>query len=159
MASSTNINYPTITSLLCHKYELTVAESINVVSKWLKQHPDYSRETLRRFINTGLVVIQDKTLVDMSRISLEEALEIAKELQSANGLEIKNRWYHFKCYKECFVGSELVDWLGENRSLSEKEAIALGQNLLEHKIIAHVCNDHTFKNDFLFYRFIRLVAK
>lgn len=154
MSSTTTDNYPTITALLCHKYQFSVGESINVVTEWLKQHPDYSRETLRRFIDTGLVIVQDKELFDISRISLEEALDIAKELQSANGLEIKNRWYHFICYKECFVGSELVSWLMENRSLSAKEAIALGQNLVEHKVIAHVCNDHTFKDTFLFYRFI-----
>lgn len=154
MSSTTTGNYPTITALLCHQYQLSVGESISVVSEWLKLHPDSSRETLRRFIDTGLVVVQDKQLLDMSRISLEEALSIAQELQSPSGVEIKNRWYHFKCYKECFVGSELVSWLMENRNLSTKEAIALGQNLLEHKVIAHVCNDHTFKNEFLFYRFI-----
>ncbi len=35
-----------------------------------------------------------------------------------------------------------------------EEAIAIGQNLLEHKLIQHVCNDHEFKNEFLFYRFL-----
>jgi len=154
MASTIISDAPTITSLLCDKYQLSVSESINIVSDWLKQHPDSSRETLRRFIDTGLVIVQDKKLLDMSRISLEEALTIAQELRSVEGIEIKNRWYHFKCYKECFVGSELVVWLMKKRSVNEKEAIALGQNLLEHKVIAHVCNDHTFKNDFLFYRFI-----
>ena len=154
MASSATKNYPTITALLCQKYGLSVGESISVVSQWLKKHPDYSRATLQRFLDTGLVIVQDKELVDMSRISLEEALEVSQALKSDEGLEIKNRWYHLKCYKDCFVGSELVAWLMKNRSLNVKEAIALGQNLLEHKVIAHVCNDHTFKDDFLFYRFI-----
>ena len=128
MAFSTT--YPTITALLCEKYEFSVSESINVVSYWLKKHPDCSRETLRRFIDTGLVVVQDKTLIDMSRISLEEAIEIVKDLQSDQGIEIKNRWYHFQCYKDCFIGSELVAWLMENRNLLEKEAIALGLSLI-----------------------------
>lgn len=154
MASSTTKTYPTITALLCQKYELSVSESVSVVSQWLKKHPDYSRATLQRFLDTGLVIVQNKALVDMSRISLEEALEVSQHLKSDQGIEIKNRWYHFKSYKECFVGSELVAWLMENREATATEAIALGQNLLEHKIIVHVCNDHTFKNDFLFYRFI-----
>ena len=108
MASKIVGDYPTITSLLCYKYQLSVSESINVVSDWLKQNPDSSRETLRRFIDTGLVIVHDKKLLDMGRISLEEALAIAQEIRSVKGIEIKNRWYHFKSYKDCFVGSALV---------------------------------------------------
>ncbi|ETO16905.1 MscS Mechanosensitive ion channel [Reticulomyxa filosa] len=34
------------------------------------------------------------------------------------------------------------------------EAVAIGRQLVRHKIIAHVTNDHDFKNEELFYRFI-----
>lgn len=53
----------------------------------------------------------------------------------------------------CFISSELVSCLIENINILEAEAIAVGQSLLEHNLIRHVCDDHEFKNEFLFYRF------
>ena len=88
-----------------------------------------------------------------SRLSLAEATELAQNLQSNPVLEIKDRRYRLTSYKQCFVGSELVDCLVKGNNITPKEATRIGQNLLEHNLIVHVRNEHNFKNEYLFYRF------
>ena len=51
---------------------------------------------------------------------------------------IKDRRYHLKLYPQCFVGSELVDWLlGKGEVNSRMEAVAMMQKLCENGVIHH----------------------
>ena len=71
------------------------------------------------------------------------------------GLEIKDRKYRFKTYAKCFVGTQFVKWLIVSKFANdEKEAVLLGQKMNEKGLFFHVCRDHEFKNEELFYRFI-----
>jgi hypothetical protein len=67
---------------------------------------------------------------------------------------IKDRKYHLKSYKRCFVGKELIDWLvANNEATDRQEGLKIGRELLEAGVIHHVCDDHHFKDEHLFYRF------
>jgi hypothetical protein len=67
---------------------------------------------------------------------------------------IKDRRYHLKVYANCFVGNDMVDWLLRKGEVdSRAEAVAMMQKLLENEVIHHVCDDHEFKDEKLFYRF------
>ena len=79
--------------------------------------------------------------------------DVVRRMQAANGVEIRDRWYQFKKYPRCFVGREAVAWFVERLQLSEAEAIALGQKLMDEKWIRHATDDRPFRNDRLFYRF------
>jgi Domain found in Dishevelled, Egl-10, and Pleckstrin (DEP) len=71
------------------------------------------------------------------------------------GVSIKDRTYHLRSYKKCFVGSRAVDWLVENTECSSREeAIALANEMLDAHLLHHVCHDHRFKDECLFYRFL-----
>ncbi|XP_050402251.1 DEP domain-containing mTOR-interacting protein isoform X1 [Patella vulgata] len=73
----------------------------------------------------------------------------------AQGL-IGNRKYHLRTYKSCFVGQEVVDWLLKSRHIHSREAaVTAMRTLQENHIIHHVCDDHLFKDEKLFYRFRR----
>jgi hypothetical protein len=69
---------------------------------------------------------------------------------------IKDRKYLFKTYKNCFVGSEIVDTMVYAGLVqSRQDAVILGraiQNRLNW--FRHVTGHHNFKDDRLFYRFI-----
>jgi len=70
-------------------------------------------------------------------------------------LEIKDRTYHFRTYKSCFLGSDCVAFiiaLGLARTIEQAEA--LGNSLISKRLIQHVTNDHGLKNAYLFYRFL-----
>ncbi|KAA8499526.1 Phosphatidylinositol 3,4,5-trisphosphate-dependent Rac exchanger 1 protein [Porphyridium purpureum] len=65
-----------------------------------------------------------------------------------------NRLYHLKEYKDVFVGSDAVDiMLQKGMAQSRKHAVAIGAALCEQGLFHHVCYDHTFKDEKLFYRY------
>jgi hypothetical protein len=82
--------------------------------------------------------------------TLLETAQIFKQLAN-----IKDRKYHFKTYKKCFVGSEIVDTMVYAGLVpSRQEAVVLGR-AIQHRLkwFRHVTGHHSFKDDLLFYRF------
>lgn len=63
--------------------------------------------------------------------------------------------YHFKTYKDTFIGEEAVDkMIAMRMAKTRTEAVFLGQRLLEElNLFHHVNFKHTFKDANLFYRF------
>lgn len=83
-----------------------------------------------------------------------EARLIAVAQEMLEKVEVKDRSHHFKTYKNCFIGKEAVKFLvWSGRAANVAEAIALGNALMQRGIFGHVTNDHSFKNEDLFYRF------
>lgn len=69
---------------------------------------------------------------------------------------IRDRRYHLRTFTCCFVGRELIDWLIKNSEANSRTGAAHCMNiLLENNVIHHVCDDHHFKDEMLFYRFRR----
>ena len=72
------------------------------------------------------------------------------------GLEVRDRRYRFIKYKDCFIGSQAVEWLCNgvpDLKRDRKKALTLGRSLLKEGFINHVLNAHDFKDKFLFYKF------
>ncbi|MGJ3254511.1 MAG: mechanosensitive ion channel domain-containing protein [Elainellaceae cyanobacterium] len=78
---------------------------------------------------------------------------IATELRKPDGLNIQDRRYRGNLYPACFTGSDLVEWLVQNRHVSRDDAILIGQRLVDHRIIHHVLDDAPFQDGYVFYRF------
>lgn len=71
--------------------------------------------------------------------------------------DIKDRTYGFppKTYPDCFVGKEAVSQLVKEGIASDADdAVHIGNMLLNAGVFHHVLDEHTFKNEKLFYRFI-----
>jgi hypothetical protein len=119
-----------------------VLQEENEISLW--RHDEKLKLVRARNSQTGQSTQQQNPL----------ALEsIVAKMRSKEGLEIKARPYKLKLYHRCFIGSEAVEWMMKNLSLSKEEAIALGQKMIARKIIHHVCDEHPFKDENIFYRF------
>lgn len=73
-------------------------------------------------------------------------------------VEVKDRKYRFRTYKQCFVGQDAVDaLLKAGMAETRMEATELGRALArEICLLEHVCGDHTFGDGFLFFRFSEL---
>ena len=72
-------------------------------------------------------------------------------------LDIRDRKYGFpsKTYPKCFVGSEAVTQLvQEGIASDEKDAVRIGNMMLNAGMFHHVLDAHSFKNEELFYRFV-----
>ena len=91
-----------------------------------------------------------KYATDVSRISIRQ---IASQMHSDKGVEIKTRRHKLKLYQRCFLGNEAVDWIVAQAKVSRPDAIRLGQKMMEKGIFKHVTDDHSFKDENLFYRF------
>ncbi|KAL6069142.1 DEP domain-containing protein [Balamuthia mandrillaris] len=86
-------------------------------------------------------------------------LKIVTRMRSLDGVPIATRTYMFRSYPNTFVGCEAVDWLLTKQSdvpvSSRKEAVELGEKLLQKHFFHHVHYDHGFKDEKLFYRFLQ----
>jgi hypothetical protein len=84
-------------------------------------------------------------------------IDIAKELE--RGLEIKDRTYRWKKYRDCFVGSDAIDFLVSHGYVKTRiDAVDLGRRISsEFNLFQHVTGDHVLEDDYLFYRFTNAV--
>ena len=72
-------------------------------------------------------------------------------------LDIRDRKYGMppKIYPKCFVGSEAVEkMVDEGIASHTKDAVRIGNMMLNADVIHHVLDAHAFKNENLFYRFL-----
>ncbi|XP_007546540.1 rap guanine nucleotide exchange factor 4 isoform X2 [Poecilia formosa] len=69
---------------------------------------------------------------------------------------IRDRKYHLKTYRQCCVGTELVDWQMLQCSCvhSRIQAVGMWQVLLEEGVLNHVDGETVFQDKYLFYRFL-----
>ncbi|XP_010148776.1 PREDICTED: rap guanine nucleotide exchange factor 4-like, partial [Eurypyga helias] len=69
---------------------------------------------------------------------------------------IRDRKYHLKTYRQCCVGTELVDWMMQQSPCvhSRTQAVGMWQVLLEEGVLNHVDQEHNFQDKYLFYRFL-----
>ena len=137
----------------CYQIPFELADAL--IEEWLRKNPQQSSSTLYDLINTGKITVKNGLFYEIPQLSFKEAQSLAQEIQADDGVEIKNRWYNLRFYPNCFIGSELVDWLVKTKGIVTEEAISQGQNLWEYQLIKHVHEEHHFKNEFLFYRFCK----
>jgi len=90
---------------------------------------------------------------DRSR-AIRKASQLVDKIRMLGGLAIKDRSYHLKNYKSCFIASELVEWLiSSGEATDKKQAVELGQLLVNTDYIHHVVDEHNFEDSYLFFRF------
>ena len=80
--------------------------------------------------------------------------ELTAKLQ--NLFDIRDREYGIprKTYPKCFVGKEAVTaMVAEGIAVDRKDAVRIGGLLLNAGVFRHVLDEHTFKDQKLFYRF------
>jgi hypothetical protein len=69
-------------------------------------------------------------------------------------LEIKDRSYSILTYRQCFLGTELVDVIVDRYNIRlRRKAVEVGRMLLQLKMFAHVTDDHIFMDEKYYYRF------
>lgn len=117
--------------------------------------------------NTGILLVEDETHSTIwlenpqaKKIkSTQDAIKrfnldkVVAQMRTVGGVKIRNRNYRLKEYPYCFTGTEAVRWFMHKLHLSQKEAVELGQKLVEEKWFHHVTDAHGFKDEELFYRF------
>ncbi|XP_059023006.1 rap guanine nucleotide exchange factor 4 isoform X4 [Mustela lutreola] len=96
----------------------------------------------------------------ISKVPSEKILRAGKILRNAILSRaphmIRDRKYHLKTYRQCCVGTELVDWMLQQTSCvhSRTQAVGVWQVLVEDNVLNHVDQEHHFQDKYLFYRFL-----
>ncbi|XP_065178901.1 uncharacterized protein LOC135809471 [Sycon ciliatum] len=91
---------------------------------------------------------------EMSHDVLLLGENVYQEAHHANPPAVRDRTYKGKIYSQCFIASELLDLLMTWEFFSNrKEALNFCKQLVTAGMVHHVCYDHHFKDDFLFFRF------
>ncbi|XP_069839035.1 rap guanine nucleotide exchange factor 4 isoform X2 [Dendropsophus ebraccatus] len=97
---------------------------------------------------------------EVAKVPSERILRAGKTLRNAILSRaphmIRDRKYHLKTYRQCCVGTELVDWLMQQSSCvhSRTQAVGMWQVLLEEGVLNHVDQEYYFQDKYLFYRFL-----
>ncbi|XP_072300559.1 rap guanine nucleotide exchange factor 4 [Eucyclogobius newberryi] len=96
----------------------------------------------------------------LSQVPSEKILRAGKIIRNAILSRaphmIRDRKYHLKTYRQCCVGTELVDWQMQQSSCihSRAQAVGMWQVLLEEGVLNHVEQELNFQDKYLFYRFL-----
>lgn len=99
-------------------------------------------------------MVREKGLNEHVSLGNEDLMSLADEFRSM--VDIRNRKYGFpaKTYENCFIGEEAVARLIETgMATDEEDAVRLGNLLMDGGVFHHVQRAHSFKNEYLFYRF------
>ncbi|XP_065736479.1 rap guanine nucleotide exchange factor 4 isoform X7 [Phocoena phocoena] len=97
---------------------------------------------------------------DKENVPSEKILRAGKILRNAILSRaphmIRDRKYHLKTYRQCCVGTELVDWMLQQTPCvhSRIQAVGMWQVLVEDGVLNHVDQEHHFQDKYLFYRFL-----
>ena len=71
------------------------------------------------------------------------------------GVEVGPHVYHYRTYKDTFVGRDAVTFLVRNGlARTRQDAVRVGNMLMKADVFRHCRDDHVFKDKFLFYRFV-----
>ncbi|KAM4626681.1 rap guanine nucleotide exchange factor 4 isoform 4-T4 [Discoglossus pictus] len=108
-------------------------------------------------IENQIPLRQAKTITEVpSERILRAGKTLRNSLLSRAPHMIRDRKYHLKTYRQCCVGTELVDWLMQQSSCvhSRTQAVGMWQVLLEEGVLNHVDQEYYFQDKYLFYRFL-----
>lgn len=111
-------------------------------------------ESAEHLAPTEVVGLRENAAEPNESCDLEKVVEM---LLGADGLDIKDRQYHLRRYRSCFVGSELIGLLIERLAIPSEAAIALAKQLESAGYIRHVVGRHSFEDRYLFYRLNRVL--
>jgi EAL domain-containing protein (putative c-di-GMP-specific phosphodiesterase class I) len=81
----------------------------------------------------------------------ERLLSIWRAMLAPGGVDVRDRLFQLRLYRQCFVGREAVDWLVRHAQVSRAEALRLGRRLVALGCLKHVLDEHDFQDGELFY--------
>lgn len=139
-----------VLALFLMRFKVTPKDSLEITKEWFNNNPKSDWIFLETCLRNYLVRLENNQLINLYD---EHIIKLVNDFRGNNGIEIKDRKYRLTTYSKCFIGLEAVQWMEKEYILSKSEAIRLGQELIDLKIIHHVTDDHDFKNDYFFYRF------
>uniref|UniRef100_A0A8C3Q0B6 Rap guanine nucleotide exchange factor 4 n=1 Tax=Chrysolophus pictus TaxID=9089 RepID=A0A8C3Q0B6_CHRPC len=146
-------NTPRHATIVTREY----SELLRIEQKDFKALWEVSSDLFAVYAEQGFNVL---SVYDEIQVPSEKILRAGKILRntilSRAPHMIRDRKYHLKTYRQCCVGTELVDWMMQQSTCvhSRSQAVGMWQVLLEEGVLNHVDQEHHFQDKYLFYRFL-----
>ncbi|MGF1523840.1 MAG: hypothetical protein ACFBSF_16100 [Leptolyngbyaceae cyanobacterium] len=103
--------------------------------------------------DTITIWYQDKAAQKANALWTVDLRQLVADMRNVGGIQIKDRQFRLKTYRQCFVGGEATDWLVSHLKIAREEAVQIGQRLIKENWIHHVVDEQTFQDEYFFYRF------
>jgi hypothetical protein len=130
-----NGSVKTFTDWVCSALQLSTT-SLNRLPAYLKTVPlSSAKESPREMIQ---------------RMTNNTAEDLIAAMQKS--LDISDRSYRLKQYRQCFLANEATEWLCKKYKLSDLQSVAIGNALQDLGLLYHVAHEQTFANEGLFFR-------
>lgn len=83
-----------------------------------------------------------------------ELKTLADELQSETGVQMLDRRWHWRLHYNCFVGSDMTNWIMRHFKDIEtrEEAVEFGNTLMQAGLFVHVKSEKDFRDGQFFYQ-------
>lgn len=96
-------------------------------------------------------LLPESELFQKSNLDLNS---LAQTIQSAKGIRMRDRRWHWRLHYNCFIGFEFTSWLLQNfRDIdSRDEAVEHGNELMKNGLFLHVEQRHNFRDGNYFYQ-------
>ncbi|XP_022744487.1 uncharacterized protein LOC111295288 [Durio zibethinus] len=83
---------------------------------------------------------------------VDELALIVRKMKAT--IVVKDRFYKMRRFTNCFLGSEVVDFLSEDQYLEREEAVEFGRKLAKELFFQHVLDENLFEDGNHLYRFL-----
>lgn len=84
---------------------------------------------------------------------LDRDLEAITQLMRTH-IEIRNRSWMKRVHRDCFIGSDAVEFLvTQGFADTREQAVQVGRKMVARKLIRHVTDSQAFRDAYLYYRF------
>ncbi len=80
-----------------------------------------------------------------------ELQSLWQRMRCTGGLDIRDRMYHLRSYRQCFVAREAVDWMVRELNVDRAQATHIGHRMVALGWIRHVLDEHDFDDAELFF--------
>lgn len=117
--------------------------SIDGFEQWLVNYQAASPQT---WPDAPDAVLQATPPVD------HDLRQLWQRLGSRGGLDIRDRIYWLRTYRNCFIGREAVDWMVRQLGMQRSDAVVVGKRMLALGLFEHVMQEHDFEDAELYYR-------
>lgn len=112
-------------------------------------------ESVLSFGSRSFRQFDDSLFLAMARANIPDFLSLYRQMRDGkSGISVCDRRYRFRVFTKCFIGNDAVTWLKSKLCCSREDAAALGRRFLKSGVFHHVCRDHDFKDEYLFYRWL-----
>ncbi|XP_066582542.1 1-phosphatidylinositol 3-phosphate 5-kinase isoform X2 [Prorops nasuta] len=106
---------------------------------------------------TSYLTSQERSIVLQNSASLRMIYE--ELFKSSQAIQLQTHRIRLKSYYNCFLASELVNWMiTQNKAATKIQATAIGQALLEAGFIEPVTGDNVFNDSAIIFRPVKIVS-